>query len=66
MRMLGGPGKRPSLMSQQSVPHDPKVYFFQKYGSSFGAHFPQLTQYDHTLVFPVQHLQVFMKLVERC
>ncbi|XP_045112601.1 phosphatidylinositol 4-kinase alpha-like [Portunus trituberculatus] len=60
LRTLGGPGKRHSLMSQQSVPHDPKVYFFQKYGSSFGANFPQLTQYDHTLVFPVQHLQTVL------
>ncbi|XP_042233496.1 phosphatidylinositol 4-kinase alpha-like isoform X1 [Homarus americanus] len=60
LRMPGGPGKRPSLQSQQSVPYDTKVYFFQKYGSSFGANFPQLAQYDHTLVFPVQHLQTVL------
>nr|XP_053628095.1 phosphatidylinositol 4-kinase alpha-like [Cherax quadricarinatus] len=60
LRMPGGPGKRPSLQSQQSVPYDPKMYFFQKYGSSFGANFPQLSQYDHTLVFPVQHLQTVL------
>ncbi|XP_071514880.1 phosphatidylinositol 4-kinase alpha isoform X1 [Panulirus ornatus] len=60
LRIQGGPGKRPSLQSQQSVPYDPKVYFFQKYGSSFGANFPQLAQYDHTLVFPVQHLQTVL------
>ncbi|KAK3879548.1 hypothetical protein Pcinc_015884 [Petrolisthes cinctipes] len=60
LRGIGGPGKRPSLQSQQSVPYDPKVYFFQKYGSSFGANFPQIVQYDHTLVFPVQHLQTVL------
>ncbi|XP_066970314.1 phosphatidylinositol 4-kinase alpha isoform X2 [Macrobrachium rosenbergii] len=56
----GGPNKRPSLQSQQSVPYDPKVYFFQKYGSSFGANLPQVVEYDHTLVFPVQHLQTVL------
>ncbi|KAK7078017.1 Phosphatidylinositol 4-kinase alpha, partial [Halocaridina rubra] len=56
----GGSVKRPSLQSQQSVPYDPKVYFFQKYGSSFGASLPHVAQYDHSLVFPVQHLQTVL------
>ncbi|XP_047491882.1 phosphatidylinositol 4-kinase alpha-like isoform X2 [Penaeus chinensis] len=61
LRVPGGaPNKRPSLQSQQSVPYDPKVYFFQKYGSSFGASLPQVAQYDHTLIFPVQHLQTVL------
>ncbi|XP_076062775.1 phosphatidylinositol 4-kinase III alpha isoform X2 [Oratosquilla oratoria] len=61
LRVPGAPNnKRPSLQSQQSVPYDPKIYFFQKYGSSFGASLPQVAQYDHTLVFPVQHLQTVL------
>ncbi|XP_058809461.1 phosphatidylinositol 4-kinase alpha isoform X2 [Phymastichus coffea] len=61
--------KKPFLKSYLSVPYDPKIYFFNRYGSSFNQ-FPQMRCNDELqkkigLQFSVIHLQSILALAKK-
>ncbi|KZC07783.1 Phosphatidylinositol 4-kinase alpha [Dufourea novaeangliae] len=61
--------KRPSLQSYSSVPYDPAVYFFSRYGSSFNQ-FPQMRCNESPerragMQFSVVHLQSVLALAKK-
>ena len=60
---------RPTLKSYLSVPYNPMVYFFNRYGSSFNQ-FPQLCRNENclgkiNLQFNVIHLQSVLALAKK-
>ncbi|KAF8787808.1 Phosphatidylinositol 4-kinase alpha like protein [Argiope bruennichi] len=67
---MGGSGlssKRASLYSQSSMTYDPTVYYFYKFGSSFGK-LPALgllKDEEHSLIFSVNHLQAVLAIAKK-
>ncbi|CAL1289574.1 unnamed protein product [Larinioides sclopetarius] len=67
---MGGSGlssKRASLYSQSSLTYDPTVYYFYKFGSSFGK-LPALgllKDEENALIFSVNHLQAVLAIAKK-
>lgn len=60
---------KPTLNTYFSVPYDPTMYFFTKYGSSFNQ-FPNMRFFDTPekkpkISFPIQHLQTIFSIAKK-